>query len=363
MTASPPAKPPNRLAIAAVSLWTGLIVLVSHWMAQQSQRWLPVQASSAAPLVDGLFGFETGLGTFIFLGVLTVMAWSLLFHRARKYDESDAEPIEGNTRLEIIWTVIPLVLVLLIAANAIRVNRVLGVLGPMEHVHGGTQGAAAATSTAAPGADPSGMVTSAAAASELQVEVIARQWSWEFRYPLADGDHPGGPGAPHGAEAGRREASGLEAGGLTAEHGRLATVSSTELHLPVNRPVSFRLLSEDVLHGFYVPAFRLKQDVVPGQAISFRLTPTRLGRYRLRDSQFSGTWFAANQADVVVESPAAFAHWLELGVQQPLQPGLSPAADDYARRQQRPGNGWATVVPAPPPLVNVPGSASLPHDA
>ncbi|WP_411875975.1 cytochrome c oxidase subunit II [Vulcanococcus limneticus] len=360
MTATPPAKPTNRLAIAAVSLWTGLIVLVSHWMAQQSQRWLPVQASSAAPLVDGLFGFETGLGTFIFLGVLTVLAWSLLFHRARKYDESDAEPIEGNTRLEIIWTVIPLVLVLLIAANAIRVNRVLGVLGPMEHAHGG----AAPTGALSPGAEGSGPVTSAsatsdAAATELQVEVIARQWSWEFRYPLSDGDVQ-----PHGDHDGMAGASGgTGSGGAATTHGMPATVSSTELHLPINRPVTFRLLSEDVLHGFYVPAFRLKQDVVPGQAISFRLTPTRSGRYRLRDSQFSGTWFAANQADVVVESPAAFAHWLELGVQQPLQPGLSPAADDYARRQQRPSNGWATVVPAPPPLVNVHGSVALPHDA
>ncbi|MCP9815324.1 cytochrome c oxidase subunit II [Synechococcus sp. GreenBA-s] len=360
MTATSPAKPPNRLAIAAVGLWTGLIVLVSHWMAQQSQRWLPVQASSAAPLVDGLFGFETGLGTFIFLGVMTVLAWSLLFHRARKYDESDAEPIEGNTRLEIVWTVIPLVLVLLIAANAIRVNRVLGVLGPMEHVHGG----AAPTGAVAPGAEGSGPVTSAsatsgAAVSELQVEVIARQWSWEFRYPLGEGD-----AQPHGDLAGRPGASGgAGSGEAAAAHAVPTTVSSTELHLPVNRPVSFRLLSEDVLHGFYVPAFRLKQDVVPGQAINFRLTPTRSGRYRLRDSQFSGTWFAANQADVVVESPAAFAHWLELAVQQPLQPGLSPAADDYSRRQQRPANGWATVVPAPPPLVNVPGSAALPHDA
>lgn len=340
MTATSPAKPPNRLAIAAVSLWTGLIVLVSHWMAQQAQRWLPVQASSAAPLVDGLFGFETGLGTFIFLGVMTVLAWSLLFHRARKYDESDAEPIEGNTRLEIVWTVIPLVLVLLIAANAIRVNRVLGVLGPMEHVHGA--------------AAPIG-----AAGSELQVEVIARQWSWEFRYPLGDGDLQ-----PHGDHAGMAGASGgAGSSPAAAAPAGPTTVSSTELHLPVNRPVSFRLLSEDVLHGFYVPAFRLKQDVVPGQSIGFRLTPTRTGRYRLRDSQFSGTWFAANQADVVVESPAAFAHWLELAVQQPLQPGLSPAADDYNRRQQRPANGWATVVPAPPPLVNVPGSAALPHDA
>jgi cytochrome c oxidase subunit II len=158
------------------------------------------------------------------------------------------------------------------------------------------------------------------------VEVIARQWSWEFRFP---GQH----------------------------------VSSTELHLELDRPVTFHLVSEDVLHGFFIPAFRLKQDVIPGRAIDFSLTPTRIGRYRLRDSQFSGTWFAANQADVVVETAEDHAAWLKQAAAAPLQPGLSVAADEYADRQTNPRGGWPTVVPAPPPQVNAPGSSSLPHDA
>ncbi|MCP9848553.1 cytochrome c oxidase subunit II [Cyanobium sp. Morenito 9A2] len=301
-----------------LSAWIGLLVVASHWMGQEAYRWFPVQASNAAPLVDDLFSLETAIGTFVFLGVLSVLLWVLLFNRAEKYDQEDGPPMEGNTRLEIVWTVIPLVIVMAIAVVSIRVNRELGVLGPMEHVHGGELIEAM---DHGPGA-------SAAGSGSLQVDVIARQWSWEFRYPGAQ-------------------------------------VSATELHLPLDVPVTFKLTSPDVLHGFYVPAFRLKQDVVPGRAIDFSLTPTRSGRYRLRDSQFSGAWFAANQADVVVESPEAFGSWLEAASHQPLQPGLSVAADEAERLARQPAGGirWATVPPAPPPLVNVPGSNSLPHDA
>jgi len=313
MSSSSPLRRPGSFSLIALALWIGLMVAISIWMAGQAQHWLPVQASNAAPLVDGLFRFETGVGSFVFLGVVSVVAWTLLVHRAEKYDESDAEPIEGNTRLEVIWTVIPLVLVMAIAWYAIQVNTKLGVLGPMEHIHPRNA------------QEELGGYLGDRLPAE-QVEVIARQWSWEFRYP-----------------------------------GR--NVSSTELHLELDRPVTFRLVSEDVLHGFYIPAFRLKQDVIPGRAINFNLTPTRVGRYRLRDSQFSGTWFAANQADVVVESADDHASWLKHGAAAPLQSGLSPAVGEYADRQARGPAGWPTVVPVPPPQVNVPGSNSLPHDA
>jgi cytochrome c oxidase subunit 2 len=58
-----------------------------------------------------------------------------------------------------------------------------------------------------------------------------------------------------------------------------------------------------------VPAFRVKQDIIPGQVIEFEFTPIREGRYRLRDSQYSGTYFAAMQTDVVVESPEDYQQW------------------------------------------------------
>ena len=303
----------NTPAVVGLSVWVGVMVLISNWMGQQAHRWLPVQASTAAPLVDDLFSFETAIGTFVFLGVVSVMAWVMLFNRAEKYDETDAVPIEGNTKLEVIWTAIPFVLVMGIAFWTIRASEELGTLGPMEHIHprnpveevGGYPGDRLPTE---------------------QVEVIARQWSWEFRYPGSN-------------------------------------VSSTELHLAVDQPVTFRLVSEDVLHGFYIPAFRVKQDVVPGRSIDFNVTPTREGVYRLRDSQFSGTWFAANQSDVVVESAEEHQAWLEQASRAPLQPGLSLAVSEYVTRQARSNPGWATVPPAPPPQVNVPGSSSQPHQA
>ena len=311
MTSTPPSRI-NISALAIVSVWTGVLVVFSVWMSRQAYHWLPVQASTAAPLVDGLFSFETALATFVFFGVVSVMSWVVVFNRAEKYDTSDAEPIEGNTKLEIIWTVIPALIVFGIAFYSVRVNQKLAVLGPMEHIHRGD-----------PIEEVGGFLGDRLPAE--QVEVTARQWSWQFNYPDAK-------------------------------------VSSTELHLPVDKPVTFRLVSEDVIHGFYVPAFRLKQDIIPGRAINLNLTPNREGRYRLRDSMYSGTWFSINQADVVVESEEEYSNWLKNAVTQPLQPGLSDAIVEYKQRQSEGARGWPTVVPAPAPMVNVPGSNQLPHN-
>ncbi|MCX5938603.1 MAG: cytochrome c oxidase subunit II, partial [Cyanobium sp. LacPavin_0920_WC12_MAG_62_9] len=191
-------------SVVGLALAIGGLIALSWWMGQQAYHWLPVQASTAAPLVDGLFSFETALGTFVFGGVSAVMLWVIVMHRADKYDESDAFPIEGNTKLEVIWTVIPLVIVMGIAVYAMRVGETLGSVGPMEHIH------------LAQPAEEQGGYPGDRLPTE-QIEVVSRQWSWEFRYPGAK-------------------------------------VSSTELHLAVDQPVTFRLVSEDVIHGFYIPA-------------------------------------------------------------------------------------------------------------
>ncbi|MEY4356441.1 MAG: hypothetical protein RLZZ89_1509, partial [Cyanobacteriota bacterium] len=89
MTSTPPSRI-NISALAIVSVWTGVLVVFSVWMSRQAYHWLPVQASTAAPLVDGLFSFETALATFVFFGVVSVMSWVVVFNRAEKYDTSDA---------------------------------------------------------------------------------------------------------------------------------------------------------------------------------------------------------------------------------------------------------------------------------
>ena len=135
MSNSAPRPTLSRTAVVVWLVWVALLLVISLWMGQQSHHWLPVQASTAAPLVDDLFSLETAIGTFVFFGVVSVMVWVVLFNRAEKYDESDAFPIEGNTRLEVIWTAIPFVLVMAIAFWTIRASDKLGMLGPMEHIH------------------------------------------------------------------------------------------------------------------------------------------------------------------------------------------------------------------------------------
>jgi cytochrome c oxidase subunit 2 len=307
--------------LALIAGAVGLDLWASVAVARLSHSWLPVPASSAAPLVDELFALESGIGAFIFLGCCGVILWTLLFNRAPKYDLANGGPIEGNLRLEITWTLIPLVLVMAIAWHAINVNRTLATLGGKLRTTGGHDHGAELVAQL-----PDANVPVAGALAPVgPIEVIARQWSWEFGYPNG--------------------------------------VRSTELHLPVNRQAEFRLISLDVLHGFYIPAFRLKQDLIPGSEITYRLTPTREGRYRLRDSQFSGGYFSTNQTDVVVESEQAYQSWLKAAARLPLQEAPNLADAQYQRRLERGNRGWAVVPPAPPPQVNVSADPAAPHDA
>lgn len=320
MTSTGRRQPSAVPSLVLVAVGLGLDALASWTMAQQSYRWLPVQASTAAPYVDNLFALETGIGSFILVGCTAVIAWTLLFNRAPKYDLDDGDPIEGNIRLEIIWTVIPLVVVLAIAWHTIGVNHTLATLGGKQRL----ATAAPLESASLPVATDS--LPSATDSTEIgPIQVIGRQWSWEFIYPNG--------------------------------------VRSSELHLPVDRPIYFRLISMDVLHGFYIPAFRLKQDLIPGSVIDYRLTPSRQGRYRLRDSMFSGGYFATNQTDVVVESGADFAAWLAAAEQAPLRPSFNEANDLWQQRVDKGNRGWATVPPAPPPEVNVSLDPQNTHEA
>ncbi|MBD2326174.1 cytochrome c oxidase subunit II [Alkalinema sp. FACHB-956] len=304
-----------KLGIVAI-----VLALISLWMGQQSYAWFPPQASAESVLVDQLFSFLVTLGTFIFLGVVGTLTYAVLFQRAGKYDASDGPPIEGNITLEVVWTIIPFVLVIWIAGYSYQIYDQMSILGPMEHVHLGMSGmsgiAAAEAAPPVASADPASDRPSDRPPVE-HIDVYARQWAWEFHYPQP-------------------------------------VVTSTELHLPNRQRIQLALHSEDVLHGFFVPAFRVKQDIIPGQVIELEFTPIREGRYRLRDSQYSGTYFAAMQTDVVVESPQAYQQWLETASTQPPVPAYNRAFDEYHRAHNPISTGWKIVEPAPPPTVNVP---------
>lgn len=291
------------LAIIAIAL-----AAVSAWIGQQAYSWLPPQASAESLLVDDLFSFMVTIGAFIFLGVTGVLTYSVLFQRAGKYDLTDGPAIEGNITLEVVWTAIPFVLVIWIATFSYQIYDQMGIHGPMEHHPLAMDNGEAATME--PATEP-----------KEQIEVLSRQWAWEFRYP----DY---------------------------------NVTSTELHLPSHQRVTLTLTSEDVIHGFYIPAFRLKQDIIPNRTMNFELTPIREGQYRLRDSQYSGTYFAAMQADVVVQSEEAYHNWLTQASHQPLTTAYNQAFEEYRQAAETPiSAGWKTIIPAEPPMVNYSGKS------
>jgi len=119
--------------------------------------------------------------------------------------------------------------------------------------------------------------------------------------------------------------------------------------------VRLTLQSLDVIHGFYVPEFRIKQDIIPNRSLNFVFAPIREGKYRLRDSQFSGTYFALMDADVYVESPEAYDRWLTKAATQSPTPASNQAVSEHTKQLQKAiGGGWPTVLPAQPPVVNHP---------
>jgi len=117
-------------------------------------------------------------------------------------------------------------------------------------------------------------------ANEMVIGVEAGQWFWRFHYPEQE------------------------------------DVTSGELVLPVNQPVLLEMEANDVLHSFWVPEFRVKQDLVPGQMTRLRFTPTLVGEYKVRCAEICGTGHAQMLANVRVVSDADFVAWVEESTQQ-----------------------------------------------
>ncbi len=110
----------------------------------------------------------------------------------------------------------------------------------------------------------------------LEIHVTGKKWNWTFEYP--DG-----------------------------------TRSIRSLHVPVNKPVRLIMTSEDVLHSFYIPSMRLKQDVIPGRYVDLNFTPTTPGKYVVFCAEYCGRDHSGMLGDLYVDSPEKYAEWLEKG--------------------------------------------------
>jgi cytochrome c oxidase subunit 2 len=98
-----------------------------------------------------------------------------------------------------------------------------------------------------------------------------------------------------------------------------------ELHMPLGKPIKLTMISHDVIHSFYVPAFRVKQDVLPGRYTSMWFEPSKLGRYHLFCAEYCGTNHSTMRGSVTVMEPADFQSWLSQG-------GMGPSMAEEGER-------------------------------
>lgn len=199
--------------------------------------WFPSSSSSVAPMVDDLFYLILWISVVFFVLIVGVMTYFVLKYRRREgmIPEHSAH---HNTTLEVTWSVIPGLILVVIFYQ--------GFTGYLD------------------------MRTPPPDAYEIQV--IAKKWSWAFRYPNGHID--------------------------------------TELHLPVDTPIQFRLQSDDVIHSFFVPAFRVKMDCVPGRYTQTWVKATEVGEYVLYCAEYCGTRHSDMLAKVVVHEAGEFDKWL-----------------------------------------------------
>ncbi len=138
----------------------------------------------------------------------------------------------------------------------------------------------------------------------MQVEVVGEQFQWYFRYPGADAAF--GSTRPNLVDATAGNPLGLDSHDARGAD----DVVSSVLVLPAGRQVDLRLRSIDVIHGFFVPGMRLKENAVPGLVLHVHFTPTTTGTYPILCSQVCGLGHERMQAVLSVVSPAEFDAWL-----------------------------------------------------
>ncbi|EIM12919.1 cytochrome c oxidase subunit II [Pseudomonas chlororaphis] len=136
-----------------------------------------------------------------------------------------------------------------------------------------------------------------------QLEVVAQQWQWAFRFPGQDGKLGKAdvkwidPGNPFGLD--RNDPAGQDD----------VLVMNNEVRLPIDRPVKVLLRAKDVLHDFYVPQMRAKMDMVPGMVSHFWFTPTRLGKFEVLCAEYCGLGHFNMRGHLIVEEQSAFDQW------------------------------------------------------
>ncbi|BAY10488.1 cytochrome c oxidase subunit II [Calothrix sp. NIES-2098] len=261
----------KQIPLGIVTLIAGiLITLISLWVGQNNHL-LPEQASAQAPLVDNFFNVMVAIGTALFLVVQGAILFSVIKFRRRRGDNTDGEPIEGSFPLEILWTIIPGIIVIGLGIYSVDVYTEMGGMDAISH-HGMTH----ESMMAQPNSNPIGIGSTPANEGKppsLVVNVTGMQYAWLFNYPDSN-------------------------------------VNTGELHVPVGQDVLLNISANDVIHSFWIPQFRLKQDAIPGQATQLRFTATKTGQYPVVCAELCGGYHGSMRTSVVVHTPEEYDRWL-----------------------------------------------------
>ena len=199
---------------------------------------LPEQASTLAPNIDNLFWFVTAISIFFFVLVVSLILFFVTRYRRRSEDDYTPH-ITHHVKLEIVWSVVPLFLLMIIFFWGF---------------HGYIN-------------------AQVAPANSIEIQVTAKKWVWQFEYP--DG---------------------------------LRTLN--EIHVPLNRPVRLVMTSEDVIHSFFVPTFRIKKDVLPGRYTEEWFEATLPGVHQVFCAEYCGKGHSDMMAKIHVDNDAAYQKWL-----------------------------------------------------
>jgi cytochrome c oxidase subunit 2 len=254
----------------------GLIASAIGIAAGLAIEWFPEQASTQAGPIDHLYDVLIWTSVPVFVTVSIIVLFSVRNFKMRPGEEQlDGPPIHGNTRLEVIWTAIPAIVLVVLCSYA------WVVLTDIEEAH----------------------------ANEMRINVVGQQFAWTFEYPQAGGK----------------------------------PVKSTQLYVPKDRPVRFYVKALDVIHDFWVPAFRMKIDAVPGIETKYRVTPSRLGTYPVVCAELCGLGHAVMRAQTHVVTAAEFNTWL---AEQKAPAAATAGGEVDAKQLFTDGNGTATACGA-----------------
>lgn len=225
---------------------------------------LPEQASTYAHEIDGMFHLIMWITGIIFVIVELLLLYFLWKYRHR--EGRQAHYTHGNNRLEVIWTIIPALICVMLALMSRRIWTNIKEKMP--------EGA-------------------------LQVQITGEQFAWNFKYAGADGkfDTPDD------------------------------VITLNQLHFPVGKPVVATLSSKDVIHSFYLPEFRVKQDAVPGLKTRIWFEGNRVGSWDIACAELCGLGHFRMKGFVTVDTPEDFQKWLaeQAAAQAAEQPAAAPA--------------------------------------